>query len=243
MTEYLELEDFFVDPEKIDWPAVGKDLRTLRNMAGLTQQELSDQSGAASRQYISDIERGKRQPSPGIIHRLLDTLTASIPASQLEEYEAHSEYVQDNEIEPRLAGVWDALTESMERVFEQADQIEHVAGLIAKTTGVPHAALRNALSELTMAEALAFLHGIDPNVIVKDLSPPDENDIVLIGYIFRRLWSRPKEELTRRDVWFLIRKKPEIESHEQMDRLLKLMEALGMIKLIDTPHTTKINRV
>ncbi len=42
--------------------AVGRNFASLRKAAGLTQEEVAERSGL-SQQYISDLERGKRNPT------------------------------------------------------------------------------------------------------------------------------------------------------------------------------------
>jgi transcriptional regulator with XRE-family HTH domain len=75
--------------------SLGRRLRTLRKNMGFTQQKLADEVGV-SRIYIQALESNRRMPSMKLLHRLSDTLQASItdivddysnraPRMQLEE--------------------------------------------------------------------------------------------------------------------------------------------------------------
>ncbi|HUD10653.1 MAG TPA: helix-turn-helix transcriptional regulator [Candidatus Saccharimonadales bacterium] len=56
---------------------LGKKIRTLRNEAGLSQEKLGELTGL-DRTYISDIERGVRNPSLKSLQKLAKALTVSI---------------------------------------------------------------------------------------------------------------------------------------------------------------------
>ena len=51
----------------------GKNVRSLRESAGLSQEELSFRAGM-KRTYLSDLERGVRNPSVRALGRLADAL-------------------------------------------------------------------------------------------------------------------------------------------------------------------------
>jgi transcriptional regulator with XRE-family HTH domain len=56
---------------------LGQRIRTLRKSAGWTQVEMADRLGLA-RQYISDLEQGKRDPSLSILQVLSDGFAISL---------------------------------------------------------------------------------------------------------------------------------------------------------------------
>jgi transcriptional regulator with XRE-family HTH domain len=56
----------------------GKSVKSRRFELGLTQEELANQSGL-QRSYVSDVERGVRNPSLDSIERLAGALQVSIP--------------------------------------------------------------------------------------------------------------------------------------------------------------------
>lgn len=56
---------------------LGKKIKTLRNDAGLSQEKLGELTGL-DRTYISDIERGKRNPSLKSLQMLAKALKISI---------------------------------------------------------------------------------------------------------------------------------------------------------------------
>lgn len=55
---------------------VGRNAARLRKAAGLTQEQLAERSGL-SQQYISDLERGKRNPTVVTLYELAEALGAS----------------------------------------------------------------------------------------------------------------------------------------------------------------------
>ncbi|MDX1683206.1 MAG: helix-turn-helix transcriptional regulator [Phycisphaeraceae bacterium] len=55
-------------------------LRDARSKAGLTQQELADRAGV-TREYVSMLERSRRQPTVDVLLRLCKAL--STPASEI----------------------------------------------------------------------------------------------------------------------------------------------------------------
>ncbi len=55
---------------------VGQNVRRLRKRAGLTQEEFATRSGF-SQQYLSDLERGKRNPSVVTLYELATALGVS----------------------------------------------------------------------------------------------------------------------------------------------------------------------
>ncbi len=55
---------------------VGRNVRRLRLERGLTQEQFADASGF-SQQYLSDLERGRRNPTVVTLFELADTLGAS----------------------------------------------------------------------------------------------------------------------------------------------------------------------
>lgn len=56
---------------------LGQKIKTLRTGAGLTQEKLGELTGL-DRTYISDIERGKRNPSLKSLEKLAKALRVSI---------------------------------------------------------------------------------------------------------------------------------------------------------------------
>jgi transcriptional regulator with XRE-family HTH domain len=55
---------------------VGRNAARLRGAADLTQEELAERSGL-SQQYISDLERGKRNPTVVTLYELASALGVS----------------------------------------------------------------------------------------------------------------------------------------------------------------------
>lgn len=55
---------------------VGQNVRRIRDKKGLTQEQFADLSGF-SQQYISDLERGKRNPTIITVHELATALEVS----------------------------------------------------------------------------------------------------------------------------------------------------------------------
>jgi predicted transcriptional regulator len=62
---------------------VGRNVRKLRIAAGLTQEQYAERSGF-SQQYISDLERGRRNPTVLSLFELAQPLDAS-PAALIRE--------------------------------------------------------------------------------------------------------------------------------------------------------------
>lgn len=62
---------------------VGRNVRRLRLAAGMTQEEYAERSGF-SQQYISDLERGRRNPTVVSLFELAQPLGAS-PAELIRE--------------------------------------------------------------------------------------------------------------------------------------------------------------
>ena len=58
----------------------GKNVRALREAAGLSQEELAFRAGM-KRTYLSDLERGVRNPTVRALGRLAEAL--SVPADRL----------------------------------------------------------------------------------------------------------------------------------------------------------------
>jgi len=61
----------------------GKNVRTLRDREGLSQEELAFRAGM-KRSYLSDLERGTRNPSVRALGRLAEALRVA-PARLLED--------------------------------------------------------------------------------------------------------------------------------------------------------------
>jgi transcriptional regulator with XRE-family HTH domain len=55
---------------------VGKNVRRLREKRGMTQEQFADRSGF-SQQYISDLERGRRNPTVVTLFELAQALEAT----------------------------------------------------------------------------------------------------------------------------------------------------------------------
>ncbi|WP_313453314.1 helix-turn-helix transcriptional regulator [Brevundimonas sp.] len=60
----------------------GKNVRALRDAAGLSQEELAFQAGM-KRSYLSDLERGTRNPTVRALGRL--AIALNVPPSKLLE--------------------------------------------------------------------------------------------------------------------------------------------------------------
>jgi transcriptional regulator with XRE-family HTH domain len=56
---------------------IGRNLRTRRQIAGLSQEDLADQA-AIDRTYVSGLERGLRNPSALVLQRLADALDIEV---------------------------------------------------------------------------------------------------------------------------------------------------------------------
>jgi len=56
---------------------IGEYLQNLRKEAGMSQGDAASALNYTSNQFISNIERGVCTPSPGIIHKLLETYSIS----------------------------------------------------------------------------------------------------------------------------------------------------------------------
>jgi transcriptional regulator with XRE-family HTH domain len=76
------------DHELLD--EIGRRIAYLRKKAGLTQIELSVDAHMA-KSYLSDIERGKRNPTVTTLSRLLDALGYDLPSFFTSFYEDMSE--------------------------------------------------------------------------------------------------------------------------------------------------------
>lgn len=55
---------------------VGRNVRAVRKERGITQEELAERSGF-SQQYISDLERGRRNPTVVSLYELAQALGAT----------------------------------------------------------------------------------------------------------------------------------------------------------------------
>ena len=55
---------------------VGRNLRRIRQLKGLTQEQLAERSGF-SQQYLSGLERGERNPTVVTLYELAQTLGVS----------------------------------------------------------------------------------------------------------------------------------------------------------------------
>jgi len=55
---------------------VGRNVRAVRQARGMTQEQLAEQSGF-SQQYISDLERGRRNPTVVSLYELGQALKAT----------------------------------------------------------------------------------------------------------------------------------------------------------------------
>lgn len=74
---YQYEEEFTIElDEVIQTKLIGQRLRSLRKRAGFTQEYLSFKSGVNPK-YISDIERGKRNPSVFVLLKLAMALDIS----------------------------------------------------------------------------------------------------------------------------------------------------------------------
>ena len=57
---------------------MGKQIKTLRQARGMSQEELAEKSSLNSK-YLSGIERGKANPTLGTLTRLADALKVGVP--------------------------------------------------------------------------------------------------------------------------------------------------------------------
>ena len=64
---------------------VGRNVRRLRLAAGMTQEQYAERSGF-SQQYISDLERGRRNPTVVSLLELAAPL-AALPAELITEFD------------------------------------------------------------------------------------------------------------------------------------------------------------
>lgn len=55
---------------------VGRNVRRVRTQAGLTQEQFAEKSGF-SQQYLSDLERGRRNPTVVTLYELAQALGVS----------------------------------------------------------------------------------------------------------------------------------------------------------------------
>jgi transcriptional regulator with XRE-family HTH domain len=55
---------------------VGRNVRALRQARGMTQEQLAEESGF-SQQYISDLERGRRNPTIVSLYELAQALNST----------------------------------------------------------------------------------------------------------------------------------------------------------------------
>jgi transcriptional regulator with XRE-family HTH domain len=55
---------------------VGRNVRTVRQARGMTQEQLAEESGF-SQQYISDLERGRRNPTIVSLYELAQALNST----------------------------------------------------------------------------------------------------------------------------------------------------------------------
>lgn len=69
---------------------LGRNVRAKRNEAGLTQEQLSERSGF-SQQYISDMERGLRNPTIVSLYELAQALETTPVALITPDEEAAKE--------------------------------------------------------------------------------------------------------------------------------------------------------
>jgi len=84
-----------IDPQKI----FGNSVKVARNLLGMSQETLADLSGL-HRTYISDVERGSRNPSLKTIIRLAHSLEVSISTLfplELQHWKTHGVRDQDQE--------------------------------------------------------------------------------------------------------------------------------------------------
>ena len=56
---------------------LGKQIKKLRNKAGLTQEALAEKIGVTS-QYIIYLEKGKRNPRIGLLYKMAESLDVKV---------------------------------------------------------------------------------------------------------------------------------------------------------------------
>lgn len=78
MSEYLTSSVPTSDTDNIDYKAVGKHIRYLRKMAGLTQEELALRIGYVSRASVNQIELGKKSVPKDKFKALADAFGLSV---------------------------------------------------------------------------------------------------------------------------------------------------------------------
>ena len=94
---------------------IGSNIKLLRNIRGLSQQELAELAGIAPG-FLSHIEKGTRNPSLDMLYKLADTLSVSVINLVLSKEEIERFYF-DEEIQRRYPGS-ERLKEILNRVLE-----------------------------------------------------------------------------------------------------------------------------
>lgn len=69
------MESFLFTRRTVHGPAV----RAIREAIGISQQQLADDVGVSG-SYLTNIEAGRKQPSPELARRIADRLTVDVTA-------------------------------------------------------------------------------------------------------------------------------------------------------------------
>lgn len=95
--------------------SIGENIKLLRGIRGLTQQELAELAGVAPG-TLAHIEKGTRNPSLAMLYNIADKLSVSIINLVLTKEEIDRFYF-DDEIQQRYPGS-ERLKEILQRVLE-----------------------------------------------------------------------------------------------------------------------------
>lgn len=95
--------------------SIGENIKLLRGIRGLTQQELAELAGVAPG-TLAHIEKGTRNPSLDMLYNIADKLSVSIINLVLTKEEIDRFYF-DDEIQQRYPGS-ERLKEILQRVLE-----------------------------------------------------------------------------------------------------------------------------
>src|ERR671937_2099768 len=113
-------------------PSLGDRVRQLRIAAGLTQTELAGER--FSKEYVSQIERGKTRPTPATVEWLARRL--GVDASFLATGIASDDRARVDAVIARAEALLEA------RRFDEAASEFHSARMAAATTAAPELAVR-----------------------------------------------------------------------------------------------------
>src|SRR5512132_2205282 len=137
---------------------LGTRLRQLRVAAGLTQSDLAGER--FSKEYVSQIERGKTRPTPQTLAWIAERL--GVDTSYLETGQTWDENAEVEAAVRRAEGAvegerWEEALEALEKVTHspEARELEFRAVLAERWSRMSHGELRPALDLLTRARELS----------------------------------------------------------------------------------------